>query len=138
MSRGARWRNDLTMAALIGCGSALGGLSRVLVAMAMPQAPLIATGLVNVSGALLIGLIHVVTLPGSPWAAPVALRQMILAGFLGGFTTFSILSLETLLLLQAQAFAAAAANMLLSLVLALLAVALGVGLGRRLLEARRA
>ncbi|MCC5887505.1 MAG: CrcB family protein [Gammaproteobacteria bacterium] len=126
------WRLDGTAALLIGLGSALGGFSRVLVGAQFAELPELGTALVNVSGALLMGLLHVVTLPAGRWPMPVGLRQALLAGFLGGFTTFSILSMETLMLLQAGQLPAATLNLFGSLGLALLAVAAGHALGERL------
>lgn len=125
-------RSDGLTALLIGFGSAFGGLSRVLVSAETSAMPMLGTGLVNVSGAFLIGLLHVVTLPGGRLPLPTYLRQALLAGFLGGFTTFSMLSVETLALLQTGQFLAAAANLFGSLTLALLAVVAGYGIGVRL------
>lgn len=125
-------RSEGTTAWLIGLGSAFGGLSRVWVATHFAALPMLGTALVNVSGAFLIGLLHVVTLPEGRMPAPVRLRQTVLAGFLGGFTTFSILSVETLLLLQTGQTLAALINLLGSLGLALLAVAAGYSIGVRL------
>ena len=59
-------------------------------------------------------------------------RQFVLAGFCGGFTTFSIFSLETLLLVERQAFLLAALNIAGSTALWLLAVWVGYRLGARL------
>lgn len=115
----------------IAMGSALGGLARVQVTSVIATAPL-ATALVNVSGAFLIGLLHVLTLPGGRLPAPAWLRQCVLTGFLGGYTTFSILSVETLALLADGRYSAAAASFGGSLALALLAVVAGRTLARRL------
>ena len=134
--RPERWRSDAAALGAIGLGSALGGLCRVLVAVLFVDGlgwpPPVATAWVNVSGAFLIGLLHVVTLPEGRLPAGIRLRQGLLAGFLGGYTTFSILSAETLALLAAGDRAAGGINMLGSLGLALVGVALGHGAGRRL------
>lgn len=125
-------RSDGLRALLIGGGSAFGGLSRVLLSAETSALPMLGTALVNVIGAFLMGLLHVVTLPGGRLPLPAMLRQMLLAGFLGGFTTFSMLSAETLALLQNGEPAAAAANLLGSLALVLLAVLVGHNIGVRL------
>jgi CrcB protein len=51
-------------------------------------------------------------------------------GFLGGFTTFSTFSYETMRLLEEGAFGAAAANALGSLALCLFGAQAGLWLGR--------
>ncbi len=78
---------------------------------------------VNVSGCLLIGFL------GALFSGPALLRDemrlFVLAGFLGGFTTFSTFSFETLSLLDDGEWARASANLVLSNGLGLLAVWLG-------------
>lgn len=113
----------------IAAGTALGGLARVLAGSAVVQglglAEPLATAFVNVSGSFVIGLFATLTEPDGRLFLGSAARQMVMTGFLGGYTTFSILSLETLALLQAGRADLAALNMTLSLALALLAVWLG-------------
>lgn len=116
---------------LVGSGSALGGLSRVLLSAEVAPA-MLGTALVNVSGAFLMGLLHVLTQPGGRLPLPDGLRQALLTGYLGAFTTFSMLSAETLALLQGGEMLMAAAHLFCSLVLVLLAVMAGHGIGVRL------
>jgi len=125
-------RSEGLSALLIGLGSAFGGLSRVLLGAETSALPVLGTALVNVSGAFLIGLLHVMTLPEGRLPLRTGLRQALLAGFLGGFTTFSILSAETLALLQGGQPMAAATHLFGSLTLALLAVVAGHAIGFRL------
>jgi CrcB protein len=85
---------------------------------------------VNVTGCLLIGFLSVWLLERG-LAGPV-LRGFLLIGVLGGFTTFSAFSMETVDLIESGQLARALANMLLSVVLCVGAAAAGVILGRQL------
>ena len=82
---------------------------------------------VNVTGSLAIGL--VMTLLLSRNADP-AYRFLLVSGFLGGYTTFSVFSLEALVLVESRRWDAAALYVGGSVLLGLLATALGLGLGR--------
>jgi CrcB protein len=81
---------------------------------------------INVSGAFALGAV-VAVLDAHPHAT---LRPIITIGLLGGFTTFSTLSLETYRLLDRGHLALAAAYSLGSLATGLVAVTLGVAIGR--------
>ncbi len=120
---------DPVAAAVIAAGSALGGWGRVSLAVALAETPWLATAIVNIVGALLMGWLHAVSLPSGRLPLGVRTRQFLLAGCLGGFTTFSILSAETLEMLMTGAVGLAAINMVGSLTLALAAVALGFRFG---------
>jgi CrcB protein len=114
---------------LIAVGAILGVLVRFLVgewstthlALDFP----LGTLLINLVGCLLIGIVQTVCFELR------ALRretQLFLAvGVLGGFTTFSTLSIETVRLLQAGRVTAALTYQALSLVGGLAAVAIGIG-----------
>ena len=82
---------------------------------------------VNITGSLAIGL--VMTLLVARGADP-AFRLLLVTGFLGGYTTFSAFSFETLTLLEARRWDAAALYVGGSVGLGLLATALGLALGR--------
>lgn len=110
-------------------GSALGGMARVWVAERGrrwfgEQFPW-GTLLVNLSGALLLGL-----LAGYWLAAQTNLQQgawsFLVIGLLGSYTTVSSFSLQTLALWHEQRPLAAAGNALVSLLGCLLLMALGV------------
>jgi len=88
------------------------------------------TLLVNVLGSLLIGYL-VVLLPESGHDSPV-LRLLLISGILGGFTTFSAFSIESLTLLQEGQFAKAGLNIVLTVLSCLLAVWAGYLLARML------
>ncbi len=57
--------------------------------------------------------------------------SFMITGFLGGFTTFSSFSLDTVQLIREGALVSATANVLVSVVLGLVAVVVGLNLGRR-------
>ena len=86
---------------------------------------------VNLTGSLAIGL--VMTLLLARGADP-TYRLVLVTGFLGGYTTFSAFSFETLALLEARRWDAAAFYVIGSVGFGLLATALGLGLGRLLVR----
>ncbi len=111
----------------VAAGGAVGALSRyglVLVVSRLgftgfPWATLIA----NVSGSFLIGLIWALlehkSMLETPW------RALLIVGLLGGFTTFSSFSLETLTMMQQLRWGAVLGNVTLNLVGCLVAVLAG-------------
>jgi CrcB protein len=110
-------------------GGALGSVARY--ACSTAAARFLGTGFpygtlfVNVGGSFAIGLLAaLVSSDGRPSLGPDA-RAFVLVGVLGGFTTFSSLSLETLELARAGALGAAGANVALSVALCLFAAWLG-------------
>ena len=117
----------------VALGSALGGLARWWLAGLLQQAP--AAGFpwgmlwVNTSGSLLIGFYAAMIAPGGRWAAGLRQRLVFMTGFCGGYTSFSIFSLEAILLMQAGRIALAAAYVGGSLLLWLGAVWIGYVLG---------
>lgn len=119
----------MTIYPAIALGTAAGGITRYWVgAMAtgvLDWPHVFATAFVNISGSFLIGLFFTLTAPDGRLFVSSITRQMIMTGFLGGYTTFSILSLETLMLFQSSAVGTAALNVMISLMLALIAVWLG-------------
>ena len=88
------------------------------------------TLVVNCVGGLLIGmsLVWFQRMPNEVW------RLLLVTGFLGGLTTFSAFSAESLGLLQKGSFAMAAAHTLAHVVGALAFAAVGFKLGRLLLS----
>jgi CrcB protein len=89
-----------------------------------------ATFVVNVSGSFLLGL--VVTLLGERLAVASWARAALAIGFLGAYTTFSTLTLESYRLLEGRSYALAGANLIGSLAAGLIALYGGVVLGRAL------
>lgn len=113
---------------------ALGCLSRYLVsgwvyALAGRGLPY-GTLAVNIVGSLLLGLI----MEGGLRSAllPADLRMGITTGFMGGFTTFSTFSYETVRLLEDGSFVAAGANIVLNVLICVLFAGLGILLARQL------
>src|SRR6266480_3004623 len=80
---------------------------------------------VNISGSLIIGFFAALTGPdGRIWLTP-SFRQFFMIGVLGGYTTFSSFSLQTLALAHDGEWLFAALNAIGSFVLCLFAVWLG-------------
>jgi fluoride exporter len=118
----------------IAVAGAFGALARYglegLVSDRAPGAFPWGTFVVNVSGSFLLGLVFVLTTERvmvEPW-----LRSSLTIGFLGAYTTFSTLSLESYRLLEDGSIGLALANTVGSLVAGLTAVYLGVVAGRAL------
>lgn len=105
-----------------GVGAALRGAIDLLAARVGLTAPP-ATLAINLIGSFAAGLL--VALVVERGALPAELRPLLIVGLLGGFTTFSAFSLQTLDLLRAGDFTGAAANVLLSVLLCLAATAAG-------------
>lgn len=119
----------------VGAGAALGALARYLCSVFVLASGttllLLATLTVNVMGSFFIGWYARASLSdGSHPASPVR-RHFVITGFCGGFTTFSLFSLEATLLVGRGFVAGAAAYVALSLLLWLLAVVAGARLAER-------
>ncbi|AKS42428.1 fluoride efflux transporter CrcB [Wenzhouxiangella marina] len=117
--------------ALVAVGGALGSLLRYRIALwtlawAEHWRFPIGTLIVNVLGALCVGLVWglAMRLPG--WSEE--LRLALMVGLLGGFTTFSAFGLETVLMLKRGAVWLAVLYVGASLLLGLLAVAAGLAM----------
>jgi CrcB protein len=116
----------------VACGAAAGGLLRWQIGLWLnarhAQLPL-GTLAVNVAGGLLIGALLVVLARADQqlW------RLLLVTGFLGGLTTFSAFSAESLALLQRGQWAWAAAHAGLHVLGALAAALLGAWLARQFL-----
>lgn len=84
---------------------------------------------VNVIGGLIAGLLSVML--AERFAAVPEWRGLLMVGVLGGFTTFSAFSVDTLRLFEQTGGGAAAVNILANVVLSLLACFVGIWLARQ-------
>ena len=80
---------------------------------------------VNVLGSFIIGFTAVLTGPDGRLYVPTDARIFVIAGFCGGFTTFSTFSLQTLTLLRDGDMTRAGLNIVVSVAACLLSVWLG-------------
>lgn len=122
--------NSLLAVAL---GGALGSMLRFGVTLGMQgfgRAFPYATFLINITGSFLMGFLFILTLERLQ-VSPV-LRAGLLTGVLGGYTTFSTFSMESLLLMEEGAWARAVFYLLGSAVLGLAAAWLGASVARQL------
>jgi fluoride exporter len=124
----------------VGLGAAIGGAARWRaselahdsIGAAFPWGTLF----VNITGSFLIGVYAALTASGGRYSrgylAGAWQQHLVMTGFCGGYTTFSIFSLETLRLIESGDAALAAANIGVSVIAWLLAVWSGYALGRRM------
>lgn len=119
---------------LVAVGSALGGMARfgcglwiARLGLAFPWSTL----LVNVLGSFTIGLVAALSTDIARAGANALTREFVIIGLLGGFTTFSAFSLQTIQLLQAGKSLMAFANVAASVALCLGATWLGFVLAAR-------
>ena len=113
----------------VAVGSALGGVGRYwcsgLVARHFGETFPWGTLAVNVLGSFVIGFFATLTAPDGRLFIGAVPRQFVMAGVLGGYTTFSAFSLQTLNLIAGGEWLKGAGNVVLSVVLCLVAVWLG-------------
>jgi fluoride exporter len=117
-------KQSLVLWLAVSCGGALGTAARFgtnLLCKSLPVAFPLATLAVNTLGCLVMGLVmgHLSVRP----AAPDLVRLTLTTGILGGFTTFSAFSMETVLLWRETQPALALANIAANVVLSLAACA---------------
>ena len=112
---------------LVACGGALGSIARYGVAVLALKLPVqlpIGTLTANLVGCFLIGLFSQLALNSS--SLPPGARLFLIAGFCGGFTTFSTFALEIITLIDTAQPLQALIYAISSVVLGLLALLLGV------------
>jgi CrcB protein len=117
---------------LVGVGGFLGAIARYVIdgwvsertGGAFPWGTL----LINVSGSLVVGFLFAVTVERG--MLPAESRAPLMIGFVGAYTTFSTLMLESWRLIEDGALLAGFANIAGSSVLGIVAVVAGLTLGR--------
>ncbi len=102
------------------------GWTYSLVGRALPYGTL----LVNVGGSFLLGFLMTFGLRST--LLPAGLRVGLTVGFMGGFTTFSTFSYETLKLVEEGSLMQAGTNVVLNVLLCLVCGAAGMMLARQL------
>lgn len=121
----------MTKLLLVFVGGGLGAVSRFLLTTALAgklgNFPL-GTLTANFFGSLIMGLV-VGILASRANVGTEPIRLFVAVGFLGGFTTFSSFSAETLALIQNGQLFAASFNVIVSVVASLAACAVGLKLG---------
>lgn len=135
MSRWRAFRGGVLLYAFVAAGAAIGGVGRALVSLVaielagsgFPWGTLVA----NVLGSFVIGFYATLTEPGGRLMVSARTRQFVMTGICGGFTTFSVFSLETFSFLAARDWPMAGLNIGVSLVTWLLAVWAGAILAAR-------
>jgi len=113
----------------VAVGGAIGTLGRYwlsgVVARAVGETFPWGTIIVNISGSFVIGFFATLTGPDGRIFAPTDVRQFVMIGLCGGYTTFSSFSLQTLNLMNDGEWLYAGANIVLSVVACLIAVWIG-------------
>jgi len=119
---------------LIAIGGAFGSVSRYLASthihLWLPRNFPYGTLIVNITGSLIMGFLFTFLLNRFDGVGDY-LRSLLLIGFLGGYTTFSSFSIETINLLENGDILAGLMNAILSVVLCLLFTWVGVLIGRQ-------
>jgi CrcB protein len=113
----------------VGCGAAIGALARYVVTLLFGGGSVFGvvggTLAVNIVGSFLIGLFATLSGPDGRLLVSPTVRQFVMSGICGGFTTFSLASLDTFLLIVAGDAPGAALYLGMTIVLSLGAVWLG-------------
>jgi fluoride exporter len=122
----------MNMVLLVALGGAVGSIARYLMASRLQTATgwnfPIGTVAVNILGCFLIGILYVLLV-----ARPDPkheLRALLIVGVMGGFTTFSSFSLETVTLAMNGNYGGATLNVVVSVVACLVGTVLGIALAR--------
>jgi CrcB protein len=117
---------------LVAVGGAVGSVARYLMASGIQSSTgwdfPIGTVLVNILGCFLIGILYVLLV-----ARPDPrhdLRALLMVGVMGGFTTFSSFSLETVTMAMSGNFGGATLNVVISVAACLVGTILGITLAR--------
>jgi len=117
---------------LIAAGGAAGAVSRYVVDGSLTRwlggsFPM-GTLVVNLSGSFVLGILFALVIERS--SLPAGVREPVMIGFIGAYTTFSTWMLESARLMESGAWLLAAANLGGSVLLGLIAVFAGLAVGR--------
>jgi len=119
---------------LVGAGGFLGAISRYVVDGFVSSATAgrfpFGTLVVNLTGSFVLGLLFALSIERA--VLPSTIRAPVLIGFIGAYTTFSTLTLETWRLVEDGSYALATANLFGSMLLGMVAVVAGLTVGRAL------
>jgi len=122
----------MNMILLVAVGGAVGSVARYLMASSIQTATgwdfPIGTVLVNILGCFLIGILYVLLVARHDPRHD--LRALLMVGVMGGFTTFSSFSLETVTMAMSGNFGGATLNVVISVAACLVGTILGVTLAR--------
>lgn len=117
---------------LVGIGGFFGAIARYVVDTWVAERAGVTfpfgTLVVNLSGSFVLGVLFALALERG--VLPAEIRAPVLIGFIGAYTTFSTLALESWRLLENGSYVLGLANLVGSLALGIVAVAAGLLLGR--------
>jgi CrcB protein len=122
----------MNMILLVAAGGAAGSVLRYLLASGLQRTTglmfPIGTVVVNILGCFAIGILYVLLVARADPRED--LRALLMVGVMGGFTTFSSFSLETVTLMASGSYGSAALNVVVSVIACLLGTMLGIALAR--------
>lgn len=123
------WDAEVKTYLWIAIGGALGSVARFgvssLIAARVGELFPWGTLIVNITGCMVIGFFAGLTGPDGRVVVSPDLRQFVMVGLCGGYTTFSSFSLQTLNLLRAGDLTRAGGNVLFSVIACMIGVWIG-------------